>query len=59
LTDSLFPGLDLLTFEEPVIPASLASTWFDPWQRQAIRFGGIDADGLSLGAWLRFAMACE
>ena len=59
LTDSLFPGLDLLTFEEQVIPASLAATWFDPWQRQAVRFGGIDADGLSLGAWLRFAMACE
>jgi len=59
LSDSLFPGLELLAFEEPVVPVSLGSTWFDPWQRRAARFGGINADGLSLGGWLQFGMSCD
>jgi hypothetical protein len=59
LEDSKLHELEVLTFGAPVVPVSLGASFFDPWTRRGLLFGGLDADGLARGDLIEFAMECD
>ncbi len=52
-------GLKTVTLPAGVPPVNLAASFFIPWERAGLRYGGFDSNGLPRPGIVRFDTSCE